>query len=148
MHLVHPLGFQVDEASVRRAGLDYWPHVNVKNHESWEAFLENEKPERLFFFSKWGNRSFWRETFAKKPAYFVFGSETKGLPESLWKKYPDRFLKVPMRTDIVRSLNLAQCASVVLYEALRQDGFSAGTAASEEGTSSGSGGSDSGTSGT
>jgi tRNA (cytidine/uridine-2'-O-)-methyltransferase len=139
LHLVHPLGFQVDEASVRRAGLDYWPHVQVKNHDSWEKFLESEAPKRLFFFSKFGNRSFWNESFKEKPTYFVFGSETNGLPEHLWKKYPELFLKVPMRTEIVRSLNLAQCASVVLYEALRQDGFSAGV---------GSAGNDSGTSGT
>lgn len=146
LHLIHPLGFQVDEASVRRAGLDYWPHVKVKNHDSWDDFLEMEKPKHLYFFSKWGNRSFWNKSFKGETSYFVFGSETKGLPEYLWKKYPEHFLKVPMKTEIVRSLNLAQCAAVVLYEALRQDGFSSGVE-SEEG-SAGSGGSDSGTSGT
>lgn len=131
LHLIHPLGFQVDEASVRRAGLDYWPFVKVKNHENWEKFLEAENPKHLFFFSKWGKKSFWQKEF-KPPVYLVLGSETQGLPESLWKRYPEQFLKVPMHTEIVRSLNLAQCAALVLYEALRQSGFSAGTEGSPE----------------
>lgn len=125
LHLIHPLGFEVDEAAVKRAGLDYWPHVGVQNHENWDAFLEQERPEQLFFFSKFGKKSFW-ETKLTGPLYLVLGSETKGLPEALWKKYPEKFYKVPMRTDLVRSLNLSQCAAVVLYEALRQAGFSAG----------------------
>jgi len=130
LHLIHPLGFQVDEASVRRAGLDYWPHVKIKNHENWESFLSSENPKRLFFFSKWGKKSFWEGVF-EPPVYLVLGSETQGLPEQLWKKYPEHFLKVPMHTEIVRSLNLAQCAALVLYEALRQSGFSAGLELSE-----------------
>jgi len=134
LHLIHPLGFQVDEASVKRAGLDYWEHVKIKNHDNWEAFLKSENPQRIFFFSKWGDKSFWKQPL-NPPIYLVFGSETSGLPESLWKRYPDLFLKVPMRTEIVRSLNLSQCVAVVLYESLRQFGFSAGI---ESGTESGS----------
>lgn len=128
LHLIHPLGFQVDEASVKRAGLDYWEHVTIENHEDWEAFLEAQQPEHFYFFSKWGEKSFWGESFvpSNKPVYLILGSETKGLPEHLWNRYPERFLKVPMRTEIVRSLNLSQCAGIVLYEALRQAGFSAG----------------------
>jgi len=125
LHLIHPLGFQVDEASVRRAGLDYWTHVKVVNHQNWEAFLESESPQEMFFFSKWGKKSFWGQAFPR-PVYLVFGSETSGLPELLWNRYPESFLKIPMRTEIVRSLNLAQSAAVVLYEALRQNQFSAG----------------------
>lgn len=125
LHLIHPLGFQVDEASVRRAGLDYWPHVNVIQHENWESFIRSQNPKHLFFFSKFGNRSFWNEKLSP-PVYLVLGSETDGLPEHLWEAYPEQFLKVPMRTEIVRSLNLSQCAAVVLYESLRQFGFSAG----------------------
>lgn len=125
LHLIHPLGFQVDEASVRRAGLDYWPHVKVINHPNWEAFWSSEVPENIFFFSKWGKTSFWG-TPLNEPVYLVFGSETTGLPDSLRERFPNQFLKIPMRTDIVRSLNLAQSAAIVLYEALRQSGFSAG----------------------
>src|ERR1700738_3531517 len=72
LHLIHPLGFRVDERSVKRAGLDYWPHVGVQNHESWEAFLEAEKPEHLFFFSKRGPRSYFGVSFVP-PVYLVLG---------------------------------------------------------------------------
>lgn len=124
LHLIHPLGFRVDEASVKRAGLDYWPHVAIRNHASWDAFLESEKPESLFFFSKLATTSYFTAAFPK-PVHLVLGSETKGLPDSLRERYPDRFLKIPMRTDLVRSLNLSQAAAIVLYEALRQHGFDA-----------------------
>ena len=123
LHLIHPLGFSTDDAAVRRAGLDYWPHVDVRHHDDWDAFIANENPAQLFFFSK-----FSRTSYTSRPlpegSYFVFGSETSGLPDSLREKYPDGFLQVPMRTNLVRSLNLAQCAAVVLYEALRQCDFS------------------------
>lgn len=122
LHLIHPLGFRVDEASVRRAGLDYWPHVDVRQHESWDAFVETERPDALYFFSKLATRSYFGETFPER-AYFVFGGEVKGLPPELHERYRDRFRKIPMRTHLVRSLNLSQCAAVVLYEALRQREF-------------------------
>lgn len=124
LHLIHPLGFQVDEAAVKRAGLDYWPHVDVREHASWKDFLEKEKParDRLHFFSKLATKTYPGEQF-EVPSYFVLGSETLGLPETLWEEYRDRFLKIPMRTDLVRSLNLAQAAAVVLYEGLRQKDF-------------------------
>lgn len=125
LHLVHPLGFRVDEAAVKRAGLDYWPHVQVVNHLSLNAFWENErpKPEQVFCFSKFATKSYATVTFPK-PCYLVFGSESKGLPEPLREKFGDRLFQVPMRTNLVRSLNLSQCVAVVLYEALRQDNFS------------------------
>jgi len=119
LHLIHPLGFRTDEASVRRAGLDYWRHVDVREHADWDAFVAKEKPERLFFFSKFSRAPY---TGRQLPpgSFFVFGSETKGLPDFLRERYPDGFLQVPMRTNLVRSLNLAQCAAIVVYEALRQ----------------------------
>lgn len=122
LHLIHPLGFQTDKASVKRAGLDYWPYVEVFEHENWEKFLEKEKPLRLFFFSKNATTPHF-EARLEGPAHLVFGSETKGLPQFLWETYRERFYKVPMRTHLVRSLNLAQCTAVVLYEALRQAGI-------------------------
>lgn len=122
LHLIHPLGFKVDEASVKRAGLDYWPHVALSEHENWDAFLEKEAPETLFFFSKFATRPYFGVEL-NKPVYLVFGSETKGLPEAIHSRYADQLLKIPMRTHLVRSLNLAQSASIVLYEALRQNGF-------------------------
>ncbi len=124
LHLIHPLGFQVDAAAVKRAGLDYWPHVDIREHVSWGKFLETENParDRLFLFSKCATTSF-VEANLKPPTYLVLGNETQGLPEPLWEEYRDRFFKIPMRTHLVRSLNLSQAAAVVLYEGLRQEGF-------------------------
>lgn len=122
LHLIHPLGFRVDEASVKRAGLDYWPHVTVVQHESWERFVETERPAELAFFSKLAQRSYLQARYCP-PIYLVFGSETQGLPDSLHAGYPNAFYQVPMRTELVRSLNLSQCAAVVLYEALRQNSW-------------------------
>lgn len=122
LHLIRPLGFQIDEAAVKRAGLDYWPHVDITAHDNWETFLERQRPERLYFLSKLATRSLATERFALG-SYFVLGSETKGLPPAIWQRYPDRFLTLPMRTDLVRSLNLAQAAAVILYEALRQNDY-------------------------
>lgn len=122
LHLVYPLGFQVDDAAVKRAGLDYWEHVDIRHHENWDAFIEKERPENLFFFSKFAEKTYETVKF-ETPVFLVFGSETKGLPQFLFDKARDRFLKVPMRTHLVRSLNLAQCVAVVAYEALRQNDF-------------------------
>lgn len=122
LHLIRPLGFQIDAAAVKRAGLDYWPHVSVTDYEDWNDFLERENPDALFFLSKLAKKSYTELTYSG-PVHLVFGSETSGLPDSLWKRYPDRFFLIPMRTDLVRSLNLAQAAAVVLYEALRQNEF-------------------------
>jgi tRNA (cytidine/uridine-2'-O-)-methyltransferase len=122
LHLVHPLGFRIDEASVKRAGLDYWSHVQIRDYPNWENFLQQAQPNLLFFFSKLAQRTHVQPRY-RLPAYLVFGNETKGLPDKLWQSYPDDFYTIPMRKDIVRSLNLAQCAAVVLYEVLRQNEF-------------------------
>src|SRR4051794_5833006 len=82
LHLIHPLGFRTDAASVKRAGLDYWPYVGIREHASWPAFLSTETPENLFFFSKFARASYAEVSFLP-PVYLVFGSETKGLPASL-----------------------------------------------------------------
>lgn len=123
LHLIHPLGFSTDDAAVKRAGLDYWQHVNVREHESWEAFLEKEKPASLAFLSKFSTKPYTEIPWEKEPLYLVFGSETKGLPKRLHDAYPEAFFNVPMRTHLVRSLNLATCAGIVLYEGLRREGF-------------------------
>lgn len=122
LHLIHPLGFKIDEAAVKRAGLDYWPYVEIKEHASWNAFFETEKPENFYFYSKFSKVSYVHAEYTD-PCYLIFGSETKGLPQYLHKKFADRFFKVPMRTNLVRSLNLSQCAAVVAYEVLRRQGF-------------------------
>lgn len=120
LHLIHPLGFRVDEASVKRAGLDYWPHVDVREHGGWPEFVEKERPEHFFLFTKHAQRPFYAKPLPEG-SYFVFGAETTGLPAELRKTHEDRCVRIPMRTNLVRSLNLAQAAAIVLYEALRQN---------------------------
>lgn len=119
LHLIHPLGFQTDDASVKRAGLDYWQHVDIREHASWEAFLKSQRPERLNFFSKFATTPYTSGHF-DVPTYLVFGSETKGLPAEMRETYAKDLYLIPMRTHLVRSLNLSQCVAVVLYEAIRQ----------------------------
>ena len=121
LHLIHPLGFKTDAASVKRAGLDYWPYVQVKEYESWKDFLSRARPEKMYFFSKFAKQNLYDRPLSA-PCTFVFGNETKGLPPELREAYASQLLKIPMRTHLVRSLNLAQSAAIVLYEAIRQDG--------------------------
>jgi tRNA (cytidine/uridine-2'-O-)-methyltransferase len=96
--------------------------VDIEEHENWNAFIEKEKPESLHFFSKFAKKSYTQVEY-QTHSYLVFGSETTGLPENIHKTYADRMLIIPMRTHLVRSLNLAQAAAVVLYEAIRQNDF-------------------------
>jgi len=122
LHLIHPLGFSIDEKSVKRAGLDYWDKVKVFEHVSWEAFIKTENPTHLYFFSKFSHVPYTEASF-EGPCYLVFGNENGGLPAEFRLSFPDRFFVVPIQKEIVRSLNLAQCAAIVVYEVLRRDGF-------------------------
>lgn len=122
LHLIHPLGFDTSQAAVKRAGLDYWPHVSVKEHVDWDHFLSSEQPINLYFFSKFGVVPYTQAHYTP-PAFLVLGSETTGLPFALRQRHESRLFKIPIRTHLVRSLNLAQCAAVVLFEAMRQQNF-------------------------
>jgi tRNA (cytidine/uridine-2'-O-)-methyltransferase len=119
LHLVGPLGFQLHDRALRRAGVDYWESVDVTRHRNFADFLRRAEPPRVFLFSTAGARSYFDVAFEPGDA-FVFGSESRGLPDALLEAYPDRVLQIPMHTEQVRSLNLANSASIVLYEALRQ----------------------------
>jgi len=121
LHLIHPLGFRTDEASVRRAGLDYWPHVAIREHSSWETFLTAEQPEEFHFFSTKADRGMYDVRYGHRP-FLVFGNESHGLPAKIHEAYAGRFVLIPMRTHLVRSLNLSQSAAIATYEALRQNG--------------------------
>lgn len=123
LHLVHPLGFQVDEKSVRRAGLDYWHLVDVREHESWDAFLKSEldgSQSRAFFFTGKAKKSYLNAEFQEND-YLIFGRESSGLPDSILAAFPDRLIGIPT-IGAVRSLNLANAAALGIYEALRQTG--------------------------
>jgi tRNA (cytidine/uridine-2'-O-)-methyltransferase len=119
LHLIEPLGFRLTDAAMKRAGLDYWEHVELHRHPNWRAFLESEQPARLFLFSTTGTRAHFDVEF-QAGDYLVFGNETKGLPDDLLAQWRDQVIGIPQLTDRVRSLNLANTVGIALYEALRQ----------------------------
>ena len=122
LHLIEPLGFSLDQREVKRAGLDYWEHVDLHVWPSWEAF-ERTLPTLgdPFFFSTKATRLFWDAPLGtQQDAVLVFGRETGGLPRELHQRYPDRFLTMPILSPHVRSLNLSTSVAIAVYEVLRQ----------------------------
>lgn len=120
LHLIGPLGFRLHDRAVRRAGVDYWDAVNITRHVNFSTYLTSVQPPRLFLFSTRGSRSIYDVEFTPGDN-LVFGSEGSGLSDQLLDMYPEeQIIQIPMRTDIVRSLNLANAVSIALYEALRQ----------------------------
>ncbi len=120
LHLVEPLGFEITEKAVRRAGLDYWPYVKLFRHASWTDYVRDATPEKIWIFSKFGERLYTTAEFGPNDA-LVFGSETKGLGKEFLSQYPSsQILRIPIVTDYVRSLNLSNAVSIALYEARRQ----------------------------
>ena len=128
LHLVEPLGFSMDDRHMRRAGLDYHEYATLKRHASWDAFKASERPapQRLFTLTTRGTRSPYAVAFAPGD-WLVFGSETRGLPESVRAAFPpDQCLRLPMREG-QRSLNLSNAVAVTVFEAWRQNGFANAT---------------------
>jgi tRNA (cytidine/uridine-2'-O-)-methyltransferase len=119
LHLIGPLGFKITDRHLKRAGLDYWDHVNVQVHHSLRAFLATVPRVRVFFFSKRAGRSYVQARFPED-SVLVFGSETAGLPEWVFEEYSEQLWSIPMFNPAVRSLNLSSAVAVVTYEALRQ----------------------------
>ena len=122
LHLVEPLGFSLDERQVRRAGLDYWEHVDLKVWRDW-ASLEAALPSlgEPFFFSTKARRMFWDAPLGASPdVVLIFGRETAGLPDELHETYRDRFVTMPIQSSQVRSLNLSTAVGIAVYEVLRQ----------------------------
>lgn len=119
LHLVGPLGFQLHDRALRRAGMDYWDKVDVSRHATFDAYRDAAQPPRVFLFSTAGTASCYDVAYRPGDA-LVFGSESRGLPDALLAAYPGHVLQIPMRTDEARSLNLATAVAIVLYEALRQ----------------------------
>lgn len=126
LHLIEPLGFSIDDKAVRRAGLDYWKFVDLKVHTNFEAWLnwfQKNEPGAPFFLIEDGPRStqmIYDVTLPSRAA-FVFGKETTGIAPEIQEKYRDQILKIPMFSQHIRSLNLANSISIVLYEAIRQN---------------------------
>ena len=125
LHLIRPLGFEVDDKHLRRAGLDYWASVNIVYHDSLEDFLATVPDQRyLYLITKFADETYSDRDLSATDVdhYFLFGKETTGLPEPFMRANPEKALRIPM-TDKVRALNLSNCAALVVYEALRQQRF-------------------------
>ncbi len=121
LHLIAPLGFKIDDKHLKRAGLDYWKYVDLRLHDSWSDFRGRVDGKKLLFFSKRAVRSYTQARYQEEH-FLVFGPETRGLPQELLDAHPDCSYKIPMMGAGVRSLNLSNAVSIVLYEALRQLG--------------------------
>jgi tRNA (cytidine/uridine-2'-O-)-methyltransferase len=123
LHLVEPLGFKLDDAQLKRAGMDYWSQVEWRRWKNWQAFAEQLQPKaRLWFVESNGPKVYTEADFLPDD-YLVFGRETAGLPKSLLEQNRGRWLRIPMFNEQSRSLNLSNCCALVLFEALRQQGF-------------------------
>ena len=123
LHLVKPLGFSIDDRSLKRAGLDYWPYVKVLVHESLQDFLDEYEGRRMFAVITKGRHLF-TEMEYRDEDMFLFGRETMGLPRDLIAEMADMSIRIPMSESTrLRSFNLANSANIILFEALRQLGF-------------------------
>ena len=123
LHLIEPFGFELDDRQLKRAGMDYWRQVEWRRWPGWPAFQAALPPEaRLWFVESNGPRLYTEAAYAPDD-YLVFGRETQGLPAQLLQQNRDRWVRIPMFNADSRSLNLSNCAAIVLFEALRQQGF-------------------------
>ncbi len=123
LHLVEPFGFKLDDAQLKRAGMDYWQQVQWRRWSDWPAFQKQLPADaRLWFIESHGPKLYTQARFAPED-YLVFGRETAGLPAQLLEQGREQWLRIPMFNPASRSLNLSNCVAVVLFEALRQQGF-------------------------
>jgi len=125
LHLVYPLGFNISEKQVKRAGLDYWDKLDIEEHNDFNSFLEKYKPEEnnMFFVTTKGKKVYSEVNYADfDEVFLLFGKETKGLPEDILKKYIDKTIRIPMR-ETLRSLNLSNSVAIVAYEVFKQTDF-------------------------
>ncbi|MCD2493146.1 tRNA (cytidine(34)-2'-O)-methyltransferase [Lacrimispora sp. NSJ-141] len=124
LHLIEPLGFKINEKSLKRAGLDYWDSLDVTVYDNYSDFLErNPEARKRIYMATTKGLNVYTEVPYEPDAYIMFGKESAGIPEEILVEHRDTAIRIPMIGDI-RSLNLANSVAVVLYEALRQNGFS------------------------
>jgi tRNA (cytidine/uridine-2'-O-)-methyltransferase len=123
LHLIEPLGFKLDHAQLKRAGMDYWQHVQWFRWKHWRDFALQVEPGACVWFIESGGPKHYGEVEFQPNDYLVFGRETAGLPRLLLQENQSRWLRIPMFNPDARSLNLSNCVAVVLYEALRQQKF-------------------------
>lgn len=122
LHLIRPLGFSLDESRIRRAGLDYWKYLSIQVYSDWEEFITIQKPGRMIIASTKGPKSIYDVRYVPGD-FLVFGNESAGLPPEMYARYSESLYTIPMPGKHARSHNLANAVSIVLYEALRQQGL-------------------------
>ncbi|WP_062105380.1 tRNA (uridine(34)/cytosine(34)/5-carboxymethylaminomethyluridine(34)-2'-O)-methyltransferase TrmL [Bacillus niameyensis] len=124
LHLIRPLGFSTDDKMLKRAGLDYWQHVDITYYDSLDEFFAKNAAGEYYYLSKFGKvpHTSFDYSNSEKDHYFMFGRETTGLPKDLIAENQERCLRIPMN-DNVRSLNLSNTAAILVYEALRQQNY-------------------------
>jgi tRNA (cytidine/uridine-2'-O-)-methyltransferase len=127
LHLIEPFGFKLDDAQLKRAGMDYWQHVQWQRWANWRAFADKLPATVRLWFIESGGPQLYTEVQFSPDDYLVFGRETAGLPKSLLEQHRAHWLRIPMFNEQSRSLNLSNCAALVLFEALRQQGFVGGS---------------------
>ena len=121
LHLIEPLGFRLNEKEIKRAGMDYWEHLDVRRYINFRDFVEKNPGAKIWMATTKAQRVYSDVTFGEND-YLMFGRESAGIPEELLVEYEENCIRIPM-LDEIRSLNLSNAVAVVLYEALRQNGF-------------------------
>ena len=129
LHIVKPMGFEIDDKKLKRAGLDYWHFLNIQYYENLDDFFEKNKDGRFFYLSSKAPTAY-TEVNYKDNDFLLFGKETKGLPEKLLMEHPERAVRIPMISS-ARCLNLSNSAAIVVYEALSQQNFASLTKESD-----------------
>ena len=119
LHLVKPFGFEIDDTRLKRAGLDYWQHLDVQYYDNTEDFFKKNAFAKMAFLSSHGTKSHYDIPF-DEDLFLVFGKESKGLPKEITEKHPDQLYKIPLFSEHIRSLNLANAVGIVAYEGIRQ----------------------------
>ncbi len=119
LHLVKPFGFEIDDKRLKRAGLDYWQHLEVIYYESSDEFFSKNSDAKMVFLSSHGKQFHWDINYSDN-MFLVFGKESVGLPKPLIEKHKTKLFKIPMYSEHIRSLNLANAVSIIVYEGLRQ----------------------------
>ena len=119
LHLVKPFGFEIDDKRLKRAGLDYWQHLKVIYYDNMEAFLLKNQNAKMVFLSSHGTQNHWDIKF-EDDMFLVFGKESVGLPKPVIERYASQLFKIPLYSTSIRSLNLANAVSIIVYEGLRQ----------------------------
>lgn len=119
LHLIKPFGFEINDSRIKRAGLDYWQYLNVIIYDNITQFIEKHGNKNLVYFSSHGTKNHWDISFEEN-MFLVFGKESVGLPSLITEKNQEKLYKIPMYSEHIRSLNIANAVSIVLYEGLRQ----------------------------